>query len=260
MSSHIKKEILDWVPLPVDRAVDRETKVLIGKLSKLKVDHLTRIDHFNAWLIAITGALRSAGLNEAYLSHEERVSICRFGTGEQWIIISRQIASWMKYHVDDSLIRVLRTRGEALTFADTFIDKAKKVFVTGPLADECRVKNFLAIKPAKFASISQFVTAYEEGFQLMRSHKIELAPYPALLGMLLHIEQANGQVHHKIHYMLEYEIDIAKYNFADAKSRSAKKNFALYDHGMVTTSDVVTVEFFQDFANRAATLLQDEAL
>jgi hypothetical protein len=130
MSLHIKKEILDWEPLTMDRNVSAESKALIGKLSNLKIDRLTRIDHFGTWLIAITRALRSAGL-EDYLSITERATKSRYAEGTQWMAVSKQIASWMKHHVDGNLLKVLRARGEALIFADTFIDKAKKVFETG---------------------------------------------------------------------------------------------------------------------------------
>lgn len=150
----------------------------------------------------------------------------------------------MEHHVDNSLIRVLKTRGDALTLADTFINKAKKLFGTGHIANQLRLKKSLAINPADFSSMSHFVTAYEERFMLLRSHDIEMAPYPALLGMLLHIEQANKQVHDKIHLMLQTETDFAKSDMEKRRNRT------------ITTADLVTVEVFQDFASRTATLLR----
>lgn len=62
MSTPIKKETVDWEPLTMDPSLHEQDKVLIGKLSKLKVKHLTHIDGFDAWLIAITHALETLGL------------------------------------------------------------------------------------------------------------------------------------------------------------------------------------------------------
>ncbi|KAJ5993520.1 hypothetical protein N7451_009244 [Penicillium sp. IBT 35674x] len=133
MSSHIKKESPDWMPLTMDRAVDQKAKLLIIKPSKVKVDHLTRIDRFDAWLIAITRALRSVGLGEAYLSHEGRASSCRLSTEERWMAVSKQIASWMQHHVDDTLIGVLRTRGKILPARTHLLTKQRKCSSQGLL-------------------------------------------------------------------------------------------------------------------------------
>ncbi|KAJ5672042.1 Shikimate kinase [Penicillium longicatenatum] len=232
MSPPIKNEILDWKPLTMDRDMSAESKALIGKLSNLKIDRLTRIDHFDTWLIAITRALRSAGL-EDYLNIAGRASKSRYTGGTQWIAVSKQIASWMKHHVDGTLFKVLRARGEALIFADTFIDKAKKAFETGHLADELRLEKFLA---------------YEEGFILMRSHGIKMGAYPALLTILSHIKQSHKQVHDKTHHMLEIEVDFAKSRIAEERD---------VDASTIQTAEVVTSNVFLDFASRTATLLDD---
>ncbi|KAJ5650403.1 uncharacterized protein N7484_004126 [Penicillium longicatenatum] len=248
MSPPIKNEILDWKPLTMDRDMSAESKALIGKLSSLKIDRLTRIDHFDTWLIAITRALRSPGL-EDYLNIAERASKSRYTGGTQWIAVSKQIASWMKHHMDGTLFKVLRARGEALIFADTLIDKAKKAFETGHLADELRLEKFLSMVPADFASMSGFVTAYEEGFIPMRSHGIKMGAYPALLTILSHIKQSHKQVHDKIHYMLETEVDFAKSRIAEERN---------VDASTIQTAEVVTSNVFLDFASRTATLLDDE--
>ncbi|KAJ5525287.1 hypothetical protein N7494_011937 [Penicillium frequentans] len=240
MSPRIKKEILDWEPLIMDLDVSEDTKALIDKLSKLKVKHLTHIDDFDGWLIAITRALGTLGLKK-YLNEEARSQFYNF---QEWMILSKQIASWMEHHVDNTLIRTLKARGDALTLADTFINKAKKLFGTGHIANQLRLKKFLAINSADFSSMSHFVTAYEEGFMSLRSHDIEMAPYTALLGMLMHIEQANKQVHDKIHLMLQTETDSVK---SDMEKRQIRT---------INTAEVVTVEVFQDFASRTATLLK----
>ncbi|KAJ6095979.1 hypothetical protein N7486_006725 [Penicillium sp. IBT 16267x] len=218
----------------------RSPKRSSTKLSKLKVKHLTRIDDFNTWLIATTHALRSAGL-EHYLSKKSRIHASKTISDKQWMILSKQIASWLKHHMDNTLMRVLESRGDALIFADTFIDRAQKVFSKGTIANQWRVKKFMAIKPADYASMSQFVTAYEKEFISMRTYGIETAPYPALLAILSHTEQVNKQVHDKIHLMLEPEIA-----FATEQGKAYKG----------TTSALVTVEMFQDFASRTATLLE----
>jgi len=246
MSPPIKKESLDWEPLTTDQDMNEESKALVGKLSGLKVVHLTRIDCFNVWLIDITHALKSAGLGD-YLSAKERVSMSCHSTGKQWMIVSKQIASWMKHHMKDTLNKVLRARGEALTFADTFIDKAKKMFGAGHRANELRLDKFLSIKPADFVSMSQFVTAYEASFILLRSHGIRLSPYPALLAFLLHIKVSHKQVYDIVHHMLETEIDFEKSTIAKEQDGRA-----------ASTHGVVTVAMFQDFASRTATLLADE--
>lgn len=224
----------------MDPSLEEQYKVLIDKLSKMKVKHLTHIDSFDAWLIAITGALETLGLGK-YLDEKARLC-CSYI--QQWVIVSKQIASWMEHHVDNTLIRLLKTRGDALTLADTFINRAKKLFGTGHIANQLRLKKFLAINPADFPSMSQFVTTYEKKFMLLRSHDIEMAPYTALLAMLLHIEQASKQVHDKMHLMLQTETDFAKSEMEKRRNRA------------ITTADLVTLEVFQDFASRTATLLK----
>ncbi|KAJ5913865.1 hypothetical protein N7504_002748 [Penicillium tannophilum] len=240
MSTSIKKETVDWEPLAMDPSLPEQYKVLIDKLSKIKVKHLTQIDGVDAWLIAITGALGTLGLKD-YLDEKARL---RCSYIQQWVIVSKQIASWMEHHVDNTLIRVLKARGDALTLADKFFNKVKKLFGTGYIANQSRLKKFLAINPAGFSSMSQFVTTYEEEFMSLRSHDIEMAPYTALLGMLLHIEQASKQVHDKVHLMLQTETDFAKSEMDKRRNRAA------------TTADLVTLEVFQDFASRTATLLK----
>ncbi|KAJ5785355.1 uncharacterized protein N7503_010567 [Penicillium pulvis] len=240
MSTPIKKETVDWEPLAMDPILEEQFKALIKKLSKVKVKHLTHIDGFDAWLIAITGALETLGL-KTYLDEEARRHCSCI---QQWVTVSKQIASWMEHHVDNTLIRLLKTRGDALTLADTFINRAKKLFGTGHIANQLRLKKFLAINPADFSSMSQFVTTYEEKFMSLRSHDIEMAPYTALLAMLLHIEQASKQVHDKMHLMLQTETDFAKSEMEKRRNRP------------VTTADLVTLEVFQDFASRTATLLK----
>lgn len=247
MSPRIKTENLDWEPLTIDPDVGEDTQALIDKLSKLKVKHLTHIDDFDVWLIAITRALGTLGLKK-YLNEQARLEC---SCVQQWVILSKQIASWMEHHVDNTLIRTLKARGDALTLADKFINQAKKLFGTGHIANQLRLKKFLAINSADFSSMSHFVTAYEEGFMSLRSHDIEIAPYTALLGMLMHIEQANKQVHDRIHLMLQTETDSAKSDMENRRTRTEKRRTR-----SINTADVVTVEVFQDFASRTATLLK----
>jgi hypothetical protein len=103
--------------------------------------------------------------------------------------------------------------------------------------------------PADFASMSEFVRAYKEGFMLMGSYGIVIGAYPALLAILLHIKPSHKQVYDKIHHMLETEVDLAKSRIAEERNVDARA---------IQTARVVTSDMFLDFASRTATLLDHE--
>lgn len=200
---------MDWEEWTEEECLDQsEYLPNFRDVRKSGLPCLSRDKNFYGWLQEVTEILDSQGLTG--LISETRPRPLFFNEkSKNWADLSQAVSKWMQRAIlDDALRSEIADGSEDIDFADGFVKNAKKVLrPPRSRADVKKIKDFVKLKPSNFDTSLEYVLAYAEHFNVASKHGIALAPYAALLTVLVNIKLSGKVsdilVYYQVHDMLQ---------------------------------------------------------
>ncbi|KAJ5914509.1 hypothetical protein N7504_003392 [Penicillium tannophilum] len=171
------------------------------------IPYLNKGDDFDAWLQEVTEALDSQGLM-SLISETTPRPLFFSEKSKNWADISQAVAGWMQFCISDDTLHldIMEADSENIDFADSFMKNIKKVFrPPQSQADAKNIKRLVQLKRADFDTSVKYVMAYADHFRLASEHGITMAPYAALLTILVNIKHSDRWVYYEVHRMLQVD-------------------------------------------------------
>ncbi|KAJ5525941.1 hypothetical protein N7494_012591 [Penicillium frequentans] len=171
---------------------------------------LSEGDNFYEWLQVVTDILDFQGLT-GLISETRPRPLFSNEKSKNWADLSQAVSIWMQDAILDDAIRLEIADGnESIDFADGFVKNAKKVLrPPQSRADVKKIKNLIKLKPSSFDTSLEYVLAYAEHFSVASEHGIAMAPYAALLTVLVNIKLSGRAsdrfIYYQIHGMLQVD-------------------------------------------------------
>ncbi|KAJ5547820.1 hypothetical protein N7513_005054 [Penicillium frequentans] len=203
--------IMDWEKWTEKECLDQsEYLPNFRDVRKSSLPYLSRDKDFYEWLQEVTEILDSQGLT-GVISETRPRPLFFNEKSKNWADLSQAVSKWMQHAIsDDALLEEIADGSEGIDFADGFVKNAKQALrPPRSRADAKKIKNLIKLKPSNFDTSLKYVLAYAEHFSVASKHGIAMAPYAALLTVLVNIKLfgrgSDRYIYYQIHDMLQVD-------------------------------------------------------